>query len=256
LTTEASNRQTRVKRGVANIVEPQSPFRRGWITAVHRELWNIAQSYADKNLSTYYAVPYSSLPSVDQATDDLLWLDSVTPELRRVIETPPTLCSTENEIANLEAIIEKAKCLHLNLPQAFVRFMRDPELQRKVPTPTACRLELSDDLVPLNNMTGHYLVRFMNDSQSCVMWYLWLRPQVEASVVASDYFFEKEIFDAMEYEDISYHDLASAAFACSDTFTEFLFRFWIENTIWYSLTKQVPLSALQEAYRSQITKKL
>ena len=118
----------------------ESPFRRGWITAVHRELWNIAQSYADKNLSTYNTVPYSSLPSVDQATDDLLWLDKVTPELRRVIEHTSTLCSTENEIANLETIIEKAKGLQVDLPQAFVRFMRDPELQRKVPTPTACRL--------------------------------------------------------------------------------------------------------------------
>jgi hypothetical protein len=226
----------------------ESLFRRGWITAGQGELWNCN--------STYCTVPYSYLPSMPQATDDLRWLDGVSAELRQLIETTSTLSSANNRIANLAAIIERAKHLRLKLPEPFVQFMRQPELQNKVPTCTACFLELSEDLIALGNLPGRVLLRFMNDSQGCVTWYLCLAPDAEPSVVASYYFFDKDIFDAMEYEDISYEGLASAAFVCADSFTEFLFRFWVENTIWCSLAKKVPMSALQEAYRRQITKKL
>jgi hypothetical protein len=88
------------------------------------------------------------------------------------------------------------------------------------------------------------------------MWYLCLGPEGNIGVVASHYFFEPEIFEAMEYDGVKSEDIFRNAFVCAETFTEFLYRFWVENTIWYSLHKQLPLTSVQEEYRNQITKRL
>jgi hypothetical protein len=218
------------------------------MTAGHSDLWNCQ--------GTYCAVPYEALPRLSRATDDLAWLDRISPELRRIIDGTSTLNSSDNQIANLEAIAAKAKSLALDLPQPFLRFMQSAELQDKVPTCTGCFLALSDELVPIPDAEGRFLLRFLNDSQSCVMWYLCLGHKRNAEVVASDYFFEPDIFDVMEYEGVKREDIFREAFVCADTFTEFLYRFWVENTIWYSLHERLPLTPMQEEYRNQITKKL
>lgn len=219
-----------------------------WMTAGHSDLWNCQ--------GTYCGVPYDYLPQLNRATDDLAWLEDISPELRKVIKGSSTLNSSNNEIANLETVVAKAKHLGLSLPAPLVRFFRSAELQDKVPTCTDCYLSLSDTLVPVPFAPGTYLLRFLNDSQSCVMWYLCFDGGVEAGVVASDYFLEPDIFDAMEYEGVRREDIFQNVFTCAETFTEFLYRFWIENTIWYSLYKRLPLTLVQEEYRGQITRKL
>jgi len=228
--------------------DPKAMFRREWVTAGHSGLWNCR--------GTYCTVPYESLPRVDRATDDLKWLDHVSPELRRVIDGTSTLDSSDNQIANLEVTVAKAQSLRLDLPQPFLRFMRDASLQAKVPTCTACFLALSEDFIPIVGAEGHYLLRFVNDSQSCFMWYLRLGREGNVGVVVSDYFLEPEIFDAMECEEVKREDLFQEALLCADTFTEFLYRFWVENTIWYSLHERLLLTPIQEEYRNQITQKL
>jgi len=88
------------------------------------------------------------------------------------------------------------------------------------------------------------------------MWYLCLGRDGEASVVASHYFFEPEIFEVMEYEDVKREDLFQEALLCADTFTEFLYRFWVENTIWYSMHEHLPFTRIQQEYKSRITRKV
>ena len=153
---------------MAAMFDTESKFRRGWTTAGHGGVWNCNRTYCD--------VPYSSLPAPHQASDDLIWLDWVSPELRRVINRTSTLDSSENKIGNLKEILYKAQNLRLILPQPFLLFLRDPTLQSKVPTCTACYLELSSDLIPLPGLANHFLLRFLNDSQCCALWYLCLRP--------------------------------------------------------------------------------
>jgi len=224
-------------------------LRREWITAGHGELWNCR--------GTYCAVPFEYLPKVNQATHDLGWLDQVSPRLRDVISDTSTLNADEKKIANLKTIIEKAQALALELPEPFLRFMQSAELQAKVPTCTACYLELSTDFVLIPGVKDQYLLRFMNDSQSCALWYLYFdRNETAAKVVVSSYFLDPDIFKEMEYEEINYEDIFAEAAICADTFTEFIYRFWIENTIWYSLSKRVPATPLQEEYRNHITKRL
>ena len=129
-------------------------------------------------------------------------------------------------------------------------------MQAKVPTCTACFLVLSEHLVPLAD--GQFLLRFVNDSQSCVMWYLWLGREGESKVLASPFFFERDIFDALNDEEnpIEYDEAFRHAMVCADSFPEFLYRFWIENTIWYLLRERLELNSRQGDYRSRITTRL
>lgn len=230
---------------VIGMANPETELRRAWMTAGHSELWNCR--------GTYCTVPYEYLPRLDRATNDLAWLDDVSAQLRQVIDSTSTLDSSDNEIGNLESILAQARELALSVPESFVRFLRTPELQEKVPTCSACFLALSEDLVPVPARTGSYLLRFLNDSQSCVMWYLRLGGTAEPEVLASDYFLEPDIFEAMDYENVRHKD-AFEAFTCAGTFVEFLYRFWIENTIWYSLHNRVPLTSRQEEYEIKLQK--
>ncbi len=233
-------------------------FPRAWKTAGHCDiLWNTT-------FGTYHTVPFEYLPKLGSATDDFAWLDDVNEELRAIIATTSTLGSDCNEIANLETVIARIKKSGLKLPDPFLRFMKDSSLQRKVPSCTACYLSLSENAIPVPGSENHFLLRFLNDSQSCVLWYLLMGQDGTARVVQSHYFFDREIFDGMEYavesetEDllVKYEDSFKEAFICADTFTEFLYRFWIENTVWYSAHKHLKLTPLQEEYLSQITKNI
>jgi hypothetical protein len=173
-----------------------------------------------------------------------------------VIDRTSTLDNDDNRIGNLEQVVTKAGDLGLSIPQPFLRFMRDTRLQSKVPSCTACFLEFSEDWIPCPEVEGHFLLRFLNDSQSCLMWYLCLHREREAGIIASHYFFEPDIFDAMEYEEIGREDVVRGAFLCADTFTESLYRFWIENSIWYSIREGLVFTPLQKVYKNQITMKL
>jgi hypothetical protein len=88
------------------------------------------------------------------------------------------------------------------------------------------------------------------------LWYLCLGRDGNAEVVASDYFLEPEIFEAMDYEEVKRDDVFRELSFCADTFTEFLYRFWVENTIWYSQRAGLPLTPVQKEYSSQITQRL
>ena len=77
-------------------------------------------------------------------------------------------------------------------------------------------------------------------------------PDSEPCVLTSGFFFDPDIFNEMEYEDIKYEDLVNHAVLCADTFTEFLWRFWIENTIWYSRHSGLQLTPIQDAYSQQV----
>jgi hypothetical protein len=223
-------------------------FHRGWITAGHSSLWNCD--------STYCAIPYENLPSIDMASDDLEWLDCVSLELRQVIDLTSTLNSDNNQIGNLEVLVEKASRLGLHIPNSFLKFFRNAELQCKVPTCTDCYLELSNEMIPVPKKEGHFLLRFMNDSQSCVLWYLCMGQNGESWVVASSYYFDPDIFEVMNYVDVKRDDIIGEALFCAETFTEFLYRFWIENTIWYSLHYELAFTPIQQKYQSQIQQKL
>lgn len=223
---------------------PHDQLKRQWFTSGHSDLWNCN--------STYRPVPYEMLPGLHDISDDFSWLDDLPHE-----SFTCTLDSDDNKIENLDHIVSTVRSLGLELPSGFVRFMADVSLQAKVPTCTACFLEISESLIPVPGFDGSYVLRFMNDSQGCVMWYLLLNRSTTPRVVASNYFFEPDIFEALADEEvgIKYPDVIHQASICADSFLEFVYRFWIENAVWYSKHDKRPLSAREADYKNQITTK-
>lgn len=215
-----------------------------WITSGRSNLWDCD--------STYCPVPYEILPKIHNVGDDFSWLDDFSDGFFDC-----TLHTDENLISHLDGIQREIQLHQLDLPFEFIQFMSDSRLQAKVPTCTACYLELSDALVAFPWDEPLYALRFMNDSQGCIIWYLLMRPGGTAKVVASRYFFDPEIFEALKDDDEAseYADIFTQAYVCADSFLEFIYRFWIENSIWYSLDDERPLTNRESEYICQITKK-
>jgi len=93
----------------------------------------------------------------------------------------------------------------------------------------------------------------MNDSQCCVLWYLLFQPEAPVRVLASSYFIEKDIFDAMEYYQdgdvlLDYAAVTSQTCICANSFGEFMFRFGVENMIWYAMHEKHSLTPLETEY--------
>lgn len=220
-------------------------LKRVWFTSGHQDLWNCD--------STYCAVPYHLLPKLDNISEDFSWLDDLPHE-----SFDCTLDGDDNQLTNLHHLISAGREIGLEFPPEFIRFMANPSLQAKVPTCTACFLELSNALIPVPGIENTYVLRFMNDSQSCIMWYLLLQAGSPVRVLASSLFFEPDIFEAcVDTEDpVKYEYVIKEATLCADTFLEFIYRFWIENAIWFSINDQRPLSPREVDYQKQITTKL
>ena len=83
--------------------------------------------------------------------------------------------------------IEAAALQHdITLPPEFVAFMRDVELQARIRSIFDCYLGMGRNLLPVRD---GYLLRFLNDSQGCAFWYLFLRPSSESHAVVICYDF-------------------------------------------------------------------
>jgi hypothetical protein len=145
---------------------------------------------------------------------------------------------------------------HLRLPQSFRRFMSSFELQSRVRSCTDCYLDPGERIVEtIGSIPGH-LVHFLSDSQSCAHWYLHILPSDESAVLESPdlYCYQIENADWIENPSCRFEriDLNGLDFAyCAPSFSDFLYRFWIENEIWVALKDEGsrrPLNALELAY--------
>lgn len=100
-------------------------------------------------------------------------------------------------------------------------------------------------------MDGHLLVRFLSDQQDCLHWFLRLRPtEGDHDIVVSSFHF------CEDRSDVSPDDLAEVApevEVCADSFAEFIWRFWIENEIYFVLSDGRALSDEQQAYVDHYT---
>lgn len=221
------------------MILPHDKLPRWWITP-GGDLW--------AGTATYLSIPYANLPALPAISDDFAWLP---PPPR---DQSSTLKADAEKVANLPQLVRSASTLGLELPPGFVRFMADATLQATVPTCTDCFLELSESLIPVPGCGPACVVRFLSDSQACVMWYLLLHPQQPACVVASPYFLEPDLYEAMKSDDDApqHDDLIWHAAICADSFMEFMYRFWIENAIWFAGYQQRPLTAAEAAYHQQV----
>lgn len=201
---------------------------------------------------TYCETPLEDLSPV-QAPDDLKWLESLHPEIAAEMK-PFRLGARERAIyaQNAHAILAQADALELRLPTVFKELIQSEEMQDRFPSATACYFDLPKEIVsaPLG-LDGH-IIRFLNDQQICVLWYLYL-PREGGEAVLASYPVEGADF----LEDLAMDNAQAVAEAfdatrlVARTFSEFLYRYWIENSIWFKKSRGIDMTPAEAAYIRQ-----
>jgi hypothetical protein len=209
---------------------------RAWFTPCgHEDFWAAP--------STYGLIPFEGLPALDSSSQNggFSWLP----------ERPPDDCPLQfeqferNVGKTLEKLTRDAAAMDVQLPESFLTFMSDPDIHSRVPTNTACYLDLSNRLIEIDGRSDAKLLRFMNDQQCVLLWYLYLQVGSPVSVVFADPQWSDEAPGDTLDDVITPTNLT----VCAESFEEFIFRFWIENAIWFALYEKRELSEPQEAYR-------
>jgi hypothetical protein len=221
-----------------------------WYTAgTNLEVWGEA--------GTYKAIPYEALPPLPVTSGEegaFAWLRDA-PVSRHCLDfgdfgeegedfDESKKAAIETRLARIVALAAKFGYV---VPPTLIAFIGHPELHSRVPSCTACYLDVPTHLVPLPDGRPGVLLRFMNDQQCCLLWYVMLEPGGGHCVVcaAPEYDAEAEATGATSLEDIAKpKDLA----VCAPSFEAFMHRFWMENTLWFAVNKRTPLTAEQQAY--------
>jgi hypothetical protein len=145
----------------------------------------------------------------------------------------------------LQRLATAAQQAGLQLPPAFLRLMGSEQLQDRIPSCTACSFELGERLLPCPGSEEDSMVSFLVDQQAVVTWYLVLPRHAGHYVVASPVYLEEFAGDELAQAQAEFSD---DAVVCARSFEEFLYRFWLENTIWFALDDGKPLTDEQRRY--------
>lgn len=193
---------------------------------------------------TYCFFPYHELPTLDASLfrGEFQWLD---PLEETLLKSQQIHQQTPNDKISqaLTKLTAAADDLGITLPASFLYFMGRSQLRAQVPSSTACYFDLSDAIIkdPLDG--PGYFIRFLNDQQDVLLWYLYVTPDGQDSVFVSPI-----PLDAEDLTQIPREVLLNNIGFCGESFESFLYRFWIENTTWFSLTDDIPLTEAQERY--------
>ena len=169
---------------------------------------------------TYAGFPVDLLPPIERELDDeLRWL------LREpIVDEPLEGTATRDD---LDALLAGRA---VSLPPSFSAFVGSAEPRRRLRSATDCYIRLPDSIVRFGQ---GWLINFLADSQACAFWLLYAGPDGEA-VIVTEYppGFEFSDEEATRQQRDS-GSLASDASVCADSFSEFLYRLWIENEIFF-----------------------
>ena len=210
---------------MASTAQTTTPFTFGW--------WSFDLGTYRPCNGTYCFYPYDSIPPIRNLNGTLDWLgplDTQTEQRMQIYRNAP---EERGKLAEIEA---EATKLGLRLPDAFVRLMGSPELQDRIPSCTACTFDLSAHIVPCIGDTPGYIIRFLRDQQDVLLWYLYLTPQGEECVFVSAYEFGDGVDEnPNDVPDDERTAVIANTFICAPTFEAFVYRFWLENTLWFEL---------------------
>lgn len=209
-----------------------TPFPSGW--------WSVdLEGYREVD-GTYGTFPHDSLPPlpIDLFGKDFQWLRKQRRDRDR--------SESVRKHRQLDRLADEATELGLTLPREFRVFMGDRTLRRRIRSCTDCYFNWPRHIVESPAGEGGYLVRFYSDSQDCLHWYLYLTCQQSPCVVVSGGFFGGY---AEVAEDFDFDDPSDEFWFCAPTFEAFVYRYWIEDEIWFALSDEHrPLTSQEEAY--------
>ncbi|BBM82168.1 hypothetical protein [Candidatus Uabimicrobium amorphum] len=169
------------------------------------------------DFATYYEFPYENLPPIPEDTDeDFSWIIS----------------QRERGMGgNLDGTIELAKQNDIELPQSLHVFI-EKKLQKYMLSSTDYYFDSGEKVTRTQNPSG-FLLHLIADSQWCYHWYLFVGDNGEHCVLGC-----VEPYGYEEYASVNQSVVnieGSELELCSPSFFEFIYRFWIENEIWFSL---------------------
>jgi hypothetical protein len=230
-------------------MHPQTPpFAPGWLSVSLGSVRPCDGTYCFFDPATLPPIPS------DDALRDLAWLAPLHADLDQQMALYRSDAEHRARMAtNLTHIIKQAQEVGVTLPPEFVRFMGDPALQDRFPSCTACEFDLPTQIVPALGNPNGFVIRFLNDQQDVLLWHLYLARDGTTGVLVSAYRLDE--LDAphdTERAQATHEDIQArartATNTCAPSFIAFLYRFWLENTLWYALENGTTLTPAQQRY--------
>ena len=208
---------------------------------------------------TYCYYESNTLPPLDKAAD---WLESLAwlPKLDAARDNQMQLYRNEhNKRGNLEAIKADVERLNMDfngevgvrLPPPFVTLMGDPDLQNQIPSCTACTFGLSPSVMKYPGAQGGSIVRFLTDQQDVLIWYLHLAADGTDRVLVTPIPMEEMVGKANNgtLTEDERQAIQRNTWKCGDSFASFIYRWWLENTLWFKVSESNDESKLTEDER-------
>jgi hypothetical protein len=215
------------------------------LPGIERGWWGVELPGVRRGRSTYSPYVGTPVPPIERRLDDELdWLGEqpVVPGSLADDPAAPRPARTASSV-ELDALVAGSD---LRVPATFAAFIGDRGLQSRIRSCTACYLDLGDAVV---RAPGGRLVHFLSDQQWVLHWLLFVGDDGGEAVLATDvpYGFDGEA--PTELATGAQPDSELPTLVCAESFVEFLYRFWIENEIWFSLAGRADARPLTEEQR-------
>jgi hypothetical protein len=221
------------------------PIKTGWWS------FELPEYRPHPQLSTYSLFSYEDLPPIQRLLDDeFCWLQALPAKEHSLAEG----CYPDGSEPDLTKLSHIMAQIEVQLPQSFLTFIETPQLHERIRSCTDCFLEVADLAVKTKGANEGFLIHFLSDSQWCVHWYLYVDSSgnhfVAASPNAYGFTFGETDEDMDALDQIGEIELEQEEICfCAPSFNEFIYRFWLENEIWFALAwDKRPLTTTEQAY--------
>jgi hypothetical protein len=222
---------------------PAIPFSWAWWA------FDLGDSRPCDKYRTYCPFPIETLPPIPTLDGTLSWLG---PPGRPDVPGDSPRQRARRERGSAEArdkardLATQAERLGLRLPDAFTRLMAAPELLDRIPEYAGCWFSLYvAQLEPCPGSEDGFVVRFLNDQQDCILWYLYLTRQGAEAVLATvdpypdapSPYLERLVRPDEDgpLTDKQRQAVLANTYACAPSFEAFAYRWWLEATIYMKL---------------------
>lgn len=197
-----------------------------------------------KPFVTYSAFSYAELPSIEQPLDPgLAWLLAQPKVQGSLGDTGPGGGVPERAAtkAQLSALVGGKT---IAMPPAFRKFIDEPEPRLRVRSATACYLDLAE--FPVEVAGGGSLIHFLSDQQWALHWLIYVGGAGSEAVLVTQ---TPLGFEADERRFARFDPASDEASVCAETFSEFLYRFWIENEIYFRVFRNLEPTTFTDEQR-------
>jgi hypothetical protein len=183
--------------------------------------------------ATYGEFELDDQPDVGRPDESLSWLETQPEHARWNVFDSDAMPQRRVTTAALAELVPS----HIALPRALIEFASHPELQRRVRSATGCYLDLGDFLVRASH-DGAHLLHLVSDQQWVRHWLVYLDEDGNESVVTTSEPVGFVLPDDDEWEPLPPEviplDGSFDLQVCADSVAEFLFRFWVENELYFT----------------------